>query len=108
MTISPIEAIKNITEHQQQLDADGCMVGVSRQALDETLAFVSRLQELADFHFNGTPLPEKAQLYLTGISALGQKFMEETNATTFKASATLPHIESGKKYKAVFTLEEVK
>ena len=30
-------AIKNLTEHQKQLDADGCMVGVSRQALDELI-----------------------------------------------------------------------
>jgi hypothetical protein len=31
-------AIKNLRESQQQLDADGTMVGVSRQALDEALA----------------------------------------------------------------------
>ncbi len=35
-----LEALKG---HQQQLDADGCMVGVSRQALDETLALVDSL-----------------------------------------------------------------
>lgn len=66
-------------------------------------------QQLANFHFSEAHgLPEKAQLYLTGISALGHGFMEETNATTFTVSAVLPHIESGKKYKAVFTLEEQK
>jgi hypothetical protein len=30
-------AIENLRECQRQLDADGCEVGVSRQALDETL-----------------------------------------------------------------------
>jgi hypothetical protein len=31
------EAIDQLRNHQRQLDADGCMVGVSRQALDEVL-----------------------------------------------------------------------
>ena len=64
-------------------------------------------EQLADFHFNETSLPEKTQLYLTGISALAVRFMQETNATTFTASAELPHIPTGKRYKAVFTLEEI-
>ena len=34
-------AIENLKTNQQQLDADGCMVGVSRQALDETLELVA-------------------------------------------------------------------
>lgn len=41
--VVPVEAIKSLTEHQEQLDMDGCMVGVSRQALDETLAYVAAL-----------------------------------------------------------------
>jgi hypothetical protein len=66
-------------------------------------------QQLADFHFKDEiGLPEKTQLYLTGISALAVGFMQETNATTFTASAELPHKQTGKKYKAVFTLEELK
>lgn len=36
-------AIESLKNYQQQLDADGCMVGVSRQALDETLAFVAAI-----------------------------------------------------------------
>jgi len=65
-------------------------------------------KELADFHFrNEIGLPEKANLYLTGISALGVQFMGETNATTFEVSSVLPHRVSGKRYKAVFTLEEL-
>jgi len=32
------EAIEQLTNHQQQLDQDGIMVGVSRQAVDEVLA----------------------------------------------------------------------
>lgn len=31
-------AIEQLTNHQQQLDQDGIMVGVSRQAVDEVLA----------------------------------------------------------------------
>jgi hypothetical protein len=61
-------------------------------------------QELADFHFNDIDLPEKTQLYLTGISALALGLMQETNATTFTASAELPHKASGKRYKAEFKL----
>ena len=66
-------------------------------------------QQLADFHFNDTEfmLPEKTQLYLTGISALAVGFMIETNATSFTASAELPHKESGKKYEAIFTIKEL-
>ena len=37
--------VANLREHQTQLDADGCMVGVSRQALDETLAIYDGLLE---------------------------------------------------------------
>jgi hypothetical protein len=38
----PELAIKNLQEYQKQLDMDGVMVGVSRQALDEVLAYVTR------------------------------------------------------------------
>ena len=67
-------------------------------------------RQLADFHFNDKEfsIPEKTQLYLTGISALAVGFMNETNATTFTASCELPHKETGKLYKAVFTLKEIK
>lgn len=41
----PLGAIKNLTEYQRQLDVDGCHVGVSRQALDEVLAYITKLQE---------------------------------------------------------------
>lgn len=36
----PREAIDNLTNHQGQLDMDGTMVAVSRQALDEVLTFI--------------------------------------------------------------------
>jgi len=36
-------AIENLKTNQKQLDADGCMVGVSRQALDETLTLFDNL-----------------------------------------------------------------
>ena len=38
------EAINQLREHQQQLDDDGIMVGVSRQALDEVLEYVSFME----------------------------------------------------------------
>jgi hypothetical protein len=36
-------AIANLRSNQRQLDADGCEVGVSRQALDEVLAMIDAL-----------------------------------------------------------------
>lgn len=39
-------AIDNLKTNQKQLDVDGCMVGVSRQALDETLALVDEMRAL--------------------------------------------------------------
>ena len=38
-------AIENLRTHQKQLDADGIMVGVSRQALEEVLAYFDALTE---------------------------------------------------------------
>ena len=38
----PDEAIKSLREHQQQLDEDGIMVGVSRQAVHEVLNYLDR------------------------------------------------------------------
>ena len=64
-------------------------------------------QQLADFHFNETSLPEKTQLYLTGISALAVGFMQDTNTTAFNASAELPHKSTGKRYRAEFKLVEI-
>lgn len=43
------DAIKNLKEHQDRLDADGVMVGVSRQALDETLALVEQMAGALNF-----------------------------------------------------------
>lgn len=68
-----------------------------------------QLEELARFHYSkNLGLPEKANLYLTGISALAVNFMNETNAREFKVSAELPHKQSGKKYKATIIVEELK
>lgn len=39
----PDAAIYQLRNHQEQLDPDGVMVGVSRQALDETLDYIERL-----------------------------------------------------------------
>lgn len=40
-------AIEQLKTHQTQLDQDGVMVGVSRQALDEALALTDNLVALA-------------------------------------------------------------
>jgi len=37
-------AIQNLRENQQQVDMEGVMVGVSRQALDESLAYIAELE----------------------------------------------------------------
>lgn len=37
-------AEQNLRSHQRQLDADGSMVGVSRQALDEVFVEIERLR----------------------------------------------------------------
>lgn len=39
------EAINNLRTNQTQLDMDGAMVGVSRQAVEETLAYIDRLKQ---------------------------------------------------------------
>ncbi len=40
----PYDAISNLINNQEQLDMDGCMVAVSRQALDEVLAFANNTE----------------------------------------------------------------
>jgi len=42
------EAINQLKNHQQQLDADGVMVGVSRQALEEVLERIAALEKVAE------------------------------------------------------------
>jgi hypothetical protein len=39
-------ASEHLADNQQQLDADGTMVGVSRQALEETLAELKQLRDV--------------------------------------------------------------
>jgi hypothetical protein len=41
-------AIRNLIEHQRQLDADGIEVGVSRQAVDEAIEITTDLLEALD------------------------------------------------------------
>jgi len=43
------EAIENLRTHQKQLDQDGVMVGVSRQALDETIALTEQMAGALNF-----------------------------------------------------------
>ena len=40
------EAENQLRNYQRQLDADGIMVGVSRQAIDEVLAEIERLRAI--------------------------------------------------------------
>lgn len=56
-------AAKNLEDHQRQLDADGVEVGVSRQAVDETLAQLTRLEDAA---------AELARLFLSHTASLTQ------------------------------------
>lgn len=44
--LKPVAAIEQLTNHQQQADMDGTFVTVSRQALDEVLAYVTRAEPL--------------------------------------------------------------
>ena len=41
---APNGAIQNLKDHQGQLDMEGCMVAVSRQALDEVMAYIDTIQ----------------------------------------------------------------
>ena len=43
-TILESPACKQLTENQRQLDQDGCIVGVSRQAIEETLSALNDLE----------------------------------------------------------------
>lgn len=65
MTETFTPAIENLKTCQRQLDMDGCEVGVSRQALDETLDVLSALyealkaqEELAQRGLINTPIEE--------------------------------------------------
>lgn len=46
-------AITNLRDCQRQLDMDGCEVGVSRQALDETLALLNEALAELKWCFTG-------------------------------------------------------
>lgn len=64
MTDAP-ECVRQLASHQERLDQDGVMVGVSRQALDETLEYITRLREqlqwrpISEAPRDGTPLALK-------------------------------------------------
>ncbi len=68
-------AIENLRENQRQLDADGCEVGVSRQAVDETLTAldyaVAMLRVIAD-GAAGSDAPSLAQAALDLVE-LGER-----------------------------------
>lgn len=40
----PVAAIEQLRDHQRQLDEDGTFVGVSRQAIDEVLTYITALR----------------------------------------------------------------
>jgi hypothetical protein len=42
----PKDAIENLLNSQRQLGADGCHVGVSRQALEEALEWLAHLEAI--------------------------------------------------------------
>lgn len=41
----PHKAIQSLDNHQEQLDHDGVMVGVSRQALQEVLDYIGWIED---------------------------------------------------------------
>lgn len=76
------DASENLRYNQKQLDADGCMVGVSRQAVEETLLELNQLREAleeiatnCDAHEPPWVDPEEGRIQtgLIAIKALGRK-----------------------------------
>lgn len=51
-------AEQNLRDHQTQLDMDGVMVGVSRQAIDEVLAEIERLRAALAIIAGEKPSPD--------------------------------------------------
>jgi len=74
-------AIENLRNCQRQLDMDGCEVGVSRQAVDETLAEIDRLhsalaeaQEIIDTRtHNATVLSESYMACKDGYDHISKR-----------------------------------
>jgi hypothetical protein len=52
----PTGAVAALRDGQTQIDEDGVMVGVSRQAVDEVLAYVERLERTLTGHVVGGPI----------------------------------------------------
>lgn len=63
-------ALTNLREHQRQLDADGIEVGVSRQALDEALAFIDQMAAPKPIGGRASRLAALADAYEPGNYAL--------------------------------------
>lgn len=80
-------AFVNLTESQRQLDADGCEVGVSRQALDETLALCDtlfeRLQAIIDWADLALRLPGEFNSH--GVRNLDGPVFDEARAAISRA-----------------------
>lgn len=77
-----VPAIGQLTLHQKQLDADGCMVGVSRQAVDEVCEALNNIS-LALTLASTTPDPTRAALEecvmaMAKISKILKPFYEKT------------------------------
>jgi hypothetical protein len=61
-----VPAIENLRTNQQQLDMDGIIVGVSRQALEEVLAYVERLRAVPAPGWRAMPKEQPGVYPFTG------------------------------------------
>ena len=86
-----IDAEKQLREHQTQLDVDGVMVGVSRQALDEVLARIAELEarELGWIQTLSTMQAERDRLETAIGCAMSQLRIDEDDAAYDTLEAAL-------------------
>ena len=79
-------ASENLKRHQSQLDMDGCSVGVSRQAVDETLEqYDAMLAALKEATLQLEYLADKF-----GETGTGAAVLSRINAVISKAEGRIP------------------
>lgn len=93
----PSEAVVQLREHQRQLDGFGVEVGVSRQAVDEVLAWVDQFVprslpncELSLGQNVGELVIEEPDLVVDLIRCNGRTFVPETPTIELEAEPALP------------------
>lgn len=80
-----MNVIEVLRDHQQQLDPDGIMVGVSRQALDEVLDDFENALKILDYlglDHNGEPQAEEiVAMRIQGLENTIKQAVEELEAS---------------------------